>query len=560
MQHIRREERRQRRPEANVLDAKVQQGQQDAHGLLLVPREHHGQRQLVHAAAERVGQREGDLNGAVGVVALPDVHQTRQTGDRAEVEVVEAEFSAGEGQHDGVGRGLLHEFGVIIAAGTRAVAARDQEKVPDRAGFHGPDHLLRRAEHRAAREAGRDRAAAVDAGEDAVGGIAAQRERLFDDRGEVLVRADVGDPRIGHRGRGEHAVGVARLRRHQAVRREQHRRRQVGEFALLVLPRRAEIALEVRVFFQRGIAVGGQHLAVGIDVDALARSLLEQKLQIAQIMAGDHDERPFFHGQRNGNRHRITVMRRIGAVEHRHAAQILLADLHHDRQKLVHAPVLADGEERLGEKVVHGRVGLAEHHGVVGVGRHPTHAEEDQRLEAADVLLRAPELRHVIVAGSPARGGAQGAVRHEPRFFRVHPVDQRADGVGIEAHVGDGREQPLDHQPPSAVVHGRGVVRRPCQTDQRARQLVLKPRHVGAFAADACIPGAAGAAGRLFALKTKHLLLHVCASRFKGFRPECARPSRASRPATAGISRFFAGRSSPRVPAHRSRALPCARR
>ena len=49
----------------------------------------------------------------------------------------------------------------------------------------------------------------------------------------------------------------------------------------------------MRVLFQRGIAVGGQHLAVGIGIDALARGLLEQKLQIAQIVAGDHDERPF---------------------------------------------------------------------------------------------------------------------------------------------------------------------------------------------------------------------------------------------------------------------------
>ena len=50
------------------------------------------------------------------------------------------------------------------------------------------------------------------------------------------------------------------------------------EFFLLVLPCGAEIALQVGVLFQLRIAVGRQHLAVGIDVDALALGLLQQQL------------------------------------------------------------------------------------------------------------------------------------------------------------------------------------------------------------------------------------------------------------------------------------------
>mgnify|MGYP004591927171 CR=1 FL=1 len=37
-------------------------------------------------------------------------------------------------------------------------------------------------------------------------------------------------------------------------------------------------------------AVRGEHLAVRVDVDAVSRSLLQQKPQIVQIMATDHDE------------------------------------------------------------------------------------------------------------------------------------------------------------------------------------------------------------------------------------------------------------------------------
>ena len=36
-------------PQADVLDAEGEQGQQDGHRLLLVPRQHHRQGQLVHA-------------------------------------------------------------------------------------------------------------------------------------------------------------------------------------------------------------------------------------------------------------------------------------------------------------------------------------------------------------------------------------------------------------------------------------------------------------------------------------------------------------------------------
>lgn len=83
VQYIGRNERRKRGAETDVLNAQVQQGQQDAHRLLLIPGKHHGQRQVVHAAAECVSQGNGDLNGAVGVVALPHIHQTGQAADGA---------------------------------------------------------------------------------------------------------------------------------------------------------------------------------------------------------------------------------------------------------------------------------------------------------------------------------------------------------------------------------------------------------------------------------------------------------------------------------------------
>ena len=52
------------------------------------------------------------------------------------------------------------------------------------------------------------------------------------------------------------------------------------------------------MFFELRVAVGRQHLAVRIDVDAAVFRLLEQKLHIVQVVAADDDERAFFDGER----------------------------------------------------------------------------------------------------------------------------------------------------------------------------------------------------------------------------------------------------------------------
>ncbi len=135
---------------------------------------------------------------------------------------------------------------------------------------------------------------------DGVLGISAQFQCLFDDRCEVLILPDVGHFGIGDHGGGKYPVSIACAGRHQAVGGEQDWRGKVRKFFLLVLPCRAEVAFEMRIFFQFRIPVGRQHFTVGVDVDAFAVGLLQQQLQIVEVVTGNHDERPFFHGQGNG--------------------------------------------------------------------------------------------------------------------------------------------------------------------------------------------------------------------------------------------------------------------
>ena len=164
IQYVGRDESRQCRSEVDVLDTERQQGQQDADRFLLIPGEDQGQRQVVDGAVESASQGDGDLDRRVGVVALAHVHDARERTDLAEVQVVETELAAGQGQDEGVLRGLLDEIGVVVAAGLGAVAAADEEDVLEGAGFDGVDDLAGSTEDGGMAEAGQQLGAAVDAG------------------------------------------------------------------------------------------------------------------------------------------------------------------------------------------------------------------------------------------------------------------------------------------------------------------------------------------------------------------------------------------------------------
>lgn len=282
---------------------------------------------------------------------------------------------------------------------------------------------------------------------------------------------------------------------------------EVRKFLLLVLPSRAEIPLEMGIFFQLRVGVRREHLAVRIDCDAAASRLLQQELQVVQIMAGHNDERAGLHGKRHMDRGRLAEAFGVGFVQQRHAAQVDLAQLQHERQQLLHAPVLADGKQSFRKEALDGLVPVAEHHGVVRIGRHAAAAEQQQGLQAADVLLCAPELRQIIVARPAAGRGADGTVRHKALLLGPDAPGQGVQTVRIEIDVRQRGEQAFDHQLPGLRTGIRAGVRRARQTDQCSGQPVLHLRSLRVLAADAAAR-AAGAACGLLTLKAKHVVVH----------------------------------------------------
>ena len=250
----------------------------------------------------------------------------------------------------------------------------------NRTGFDSVYHLIGSAQNRAVSKAGCHGMPAVDAGKRLIFRIAAQLQRLFDDRREIAFLINVHHFRIRDHFRGKHTVCIARARRHQAVCGKQNRRRKVVKFLLLVLPSRAEIALQLRIFFQLRIAVRRKHLAVRIHSNALVLGLFQQTFEVVQIVSGDNDKRPFFNGQRNGCRLRCAVGLRICLVQQCHAGKIFLSDFQNNRQQLIHAPcVLSDCTQRFDEKCIQLRIGISQNHRMIGICRHTANAEQNER-------------------------------------------------------------------------------------------------------------------------------------------------------------------------------------
>ena len=91
----------------------------------------------------------------------------------------------------------------------------------------------------------------------------------------------------------------------------------------------------------------------------------------------------------------------------------------------------------------------------------------------------------------------------------MYSVNQRRNGFIIEIYIGNGGKQAVDDQFVRIFRNGFFIFSgSPGKPDQRAGQSVLKQGGIGLFAAYSCISGAAGASGRLFTLKTKHLICH----------------------------------------------------
>ena len=130
---------------------------------------------------------------------------------------------------------------------------------------------------------------------------------------------------------------------------------------------------------------------------------------------------------------------------------------------------------------------------MIGIRCHAAHAEKQQALQAADILLCVPQLAHVVQIEF-AQGDSLSA----------NAALKGGNGLGVEADVAHAGEHAFEHKPIGLGIPLSAVL---CsgQGDQCPGQLVLQPSHIGGLAAYAGGSGTGGASRRLFTLEAEHV-------------------------------------------------------
>ena len=156
---------------------------------------------------------------------------------------------------------------------------------------------------------------------------AGRRQRGVNHRFVVAV-SDVRHSRKRNKSGREYAGFVAWLGSLDAVCGHKDGAREGVEFLCLILPCAAVIADEMAVFFQRRIAMGGQHLPVRVNIDAQSLRLFEQFFEILQVVSGNENRLAFDRGDAHARRYGIAVCAGMCGIEHFHDRQVYFAALH----------------------------------------------------------------------------------------------------------------------------------------------------------------------------------------------------------------------------------------
>ena len=123
------------------------------------------------------------------------------------------------------------------------------------------------------------------------------------------------------------AVLVARTRWHETVSSEDNGSWDVLELLLLVLPCSTKVAFELWILLELWVTVSWEHLAVSVDVNASALSLLKDHLEVKKVVTGNNDEWAWLNSQRNLSWNWGAISAGICAVQKSHALEVDLAYL-----------------------------------------------------------------------------------------------------------------------------------------------------------------------------------------------------------------------------------------
>ena len=74
---------------------------------------------------------DSNLNRTISIVTLPHIHQSWQTTDFSQIEIVETEFSTCKSRDNTVRRCLFYKFCVIVSSRFSTITAGNQKEMTD---------------------------------------------------------------------------------------------------------------------------------------------------------------------------------------------------------------------------------------------------------------------------------------------------------------------------------------------------------------------------------------------------------------------------------------------
>ena len=134
----------------------------------------------------------------------------------------------------------------------------------------------------------------------------------------------------------------------------------------------------------------GYFRSPGVHVDTGACRLLQQLVQVLQIVAGYHDERPPTDVRVDLCGRRVTEGGGVGLVQQGHALIVYQTKFRDEGQPLLNGVLLPQGAQPLVEPLADRLILLPKAESVMGIGCHTLHAEQQCGAQRHDVRIAAP--------------------------------------------------------------------------------------------------------------------------------------------------------------------------
>lgn len=199
----------------------------------------------------------------------------------------------------------------------------------------------------------------------------------------------------------------------------------------------------------------GQHLAVRVDVDAFALSLLEEHLKVFEIVAADEDTGTLTGVDRHFGHFGVTIGAGVGGIELRHRLHTVLAGAEGERHQSVDVEIIdSEGGEGFAHEAILVEVFVSQTQGVFQVGGHTLETVDDEFGERTLVGIGFGEHAHFagfgvvgFAAGAPRHGigigyGSEGAETFGEGVAEVETaIHTSGDALVVKVGVGDGAEE-----------------------------------------------------------------------------------------------------------------------